>query len=325
LVMDILFAKDEKNLINSNIRKKIEANIFYAAHPAIDDWGSYLWHSRNGLIDTHQPNSSQALSMDVFGTLKAFKNRAACDSVMNAIAAEMGIERDYNWMIDLGWMDKENSLKEPHRTQVDVKAQGQKNVFIMECKFTEPDAGSCSQVKSLSNGKHKGKRQCNGAYRQQINPANGRQAKCALTAKGIRYWELIPEIFNFDNHQEYDECPFKGGWFQWMRNLVLCSELARLNNLHGKTFVVYVDSPRMPFRKIMDSGEWEKFLGTLKKKSLLGTISYGQILEFGQEALKPFKNEQKVWGTLRNHVLSKIMRVESGINLPIRHRKSNLI
>jgi hypothetical protein len=42
----------------------------------------------------------------------------------------------------------------------------------------------------------------------------------------------------------------------------------------------------MPFKQKMESGEWAKFLGTLKKKDLLGTISYQRILELSAEALR---------------------------------------
>jgi hypothetical protein len=298
--------------IDPAMRKQVESNIFHAAHRAIPDWETYPWHTRSGGIDAWQPNSSQALSIDVFGTLRAFENQAARNAVMNAIAERLGLEPDHGWKIDLEWMDDKNGLKEPRRTQVDVRAQGQKNLILMECKFTEQDGGSCSQVNPLQKGEHKGKRQCTGAYRLQTNPVNGREARCALTAKGIRYWDLIPEIFNFDSRQEYDKCPFKGGWFQWMRNLALCAELARANPLRPKVVVVYVDSAHMPFKRKIDSGEWEGFVGALKTKKILSILSYGQVLELGEIALEPFDAERLIWKDLKKHVEDKVSRVESG-------------
>jgi hypothetical protein len=302
--------------VNASIREKLEDNIFIAAHQAIIEscgsWDEYPWHwGRNG-IDSHRENSSQALSIDVFGTIKAFSNQAARDAVMNALAAELGIEPDQGWKIDLEWIDKKkNILKELRQTQVDVKAQGQRTLILMECKFTEQDGGSCSQVKPLQKGKYKGICQCDGSYRVRVNPVNGKAEYCALTAKGIRYWDLIPNIFELDSRQEYEECPFRGGWFQWMRNLVLCRELAG-NGLQPKVAVVYVDSPSMPFKQKMESGEWAEFLETLKKKDLLGTLSYQRVLELGAEALNTFEAERQTWEELKRHVQGKIARVESG-------------
>jgi hypothetical protein len=278
------------------IREKLVANIYAGAHKAIIEscgsWDEYPWHRGRKGIDSHQDNSSQALSIDVFGTIKTSFNQAVRDAVMNGLAAELGMAPDQGWEIALEWMDEDNSLKEPRRTQVDVKAQAQKSLIIMECKFTEQDGGSCSQVKPLQKGKYKGICQCDGSYRVQTNPVNGKEECCALTAKGIRYWDVIPEIFEFDSRHEYEICPFRGGWFQWMRNLVLCSELTG-NSLQPKVAIVYVDSPSMPFKKKMENGEWAEFMGTLKKNDLLSTLSYQRVLELGAEALRSFPAERQ--------------------------------
>ena len=298
-------------IISPEMLEKIESNIFPAAHKAVENWKIYPWHTRGSGIDTWQPNSSQALSIDVFGTIMAFEKAEARDAVMNAIAAELGMEPDRDWEIELEWMDEENHLNEPRQTQIDVAAQSSKNLILMECKFTEQDGGSCSQVKPLPKGEFKGIRQCNGSYKEQANPVDGSKARCALTAKGIRYWDAIPEIFDFDSGTDYAECPFKGGWFQWMRNLALCHELAKACNRHGKAIVVYVDSSHMPFKQKMASGDWAEFLKALKKKTLLSTLSYQRVLELGAEALKPFVDERQAWEGLKKHVQDKVAKAES--------------
>ena len=94
-----------------------------------------------------------------------------------------------------------------------------------------------------------------------------------------------------------------------MRNLVLCRGLAG-NSLQPKVAVVYVDSPSMPFKQKMESGEWAKFLGTLKKKDLLGTLSYQRVLKLGAEALRSFPTEWQTWEELNLHVQHKIDLVE---------------
>ena len=314
-VMQILSDADLYSMktLDATLRKNLEANIYAGAHKAIIEssgsWDEYPWHSGRKGIASHQVNSSQALSIDVFGTVKSSFNQAARDAVMNALAAELGMKPDQGWEIGLEWIDCNNCLREPRQTQVDVKAQARNSLILMECKFSEQDGGSCSQVKPLQKGKYKGICQCNGSYRVQTNPVGGQKAKCALTAKEIRYWDLIPQIFEFDSRQQYEKCPFRGGWFQWMRNLVLCRELAG-NSLQPKVAVVYVDSPSMPFKQKMESGDWAKFLGTIKKKDLLSTLSYQRILELGAEALRSFPTERQTWEELNLHVQHKIDLVE---------------
>jgi len=302
--------------LDASTRGRLEANIFPAAHQAVIEsfgaWDLYPWHrSRNG-IDAWQNNSSQALSIDIFGTIKAFENRASRDAVMNAISAEVGMEADHAWKIKLEWTHKENTLRERRRTQVDVIAKGQNNLILMECKFTEQDGGSCSQIKTLQDETLEGKPQCDGRYRLQTNPLNNVQAECALSGKGIQYWNLIPHIFDLNSLRKKEECVFRGSWFQWMRNLVLCKELARTSNQRTKFVVVYVDSPKMPFRQKLASSDWVEFLGALYDKTIIGILSYERILELGINSLKPFENEWQTWVALKAHVKSKIAAVESG-------------
>lgn len=296
--------------LDSNTRQEIEKNVFKAAHPAIENWDLYPWHRHGKQITTGRLNSSQALSLEVFGTLKAMQTPPR-DAVMNAVAVELGMEPDQEWDIKLEWTDDHNRLNERRKTQVDVKAQSRKNLLLMECKFTEEDGGSCSQVKPLQTAKHRGIRQCSGAYKRQVNPVNGKEEWCALSGKGIRYWELIPELFLFNRHQNHEECPFKGGWFQWMRNLVLCWEIARTEHLRPKVAVVYADAPGMPFRQKVHNGSWDKFLSGVRAKPILGIISYQRILELGATALRHFDAEQLIWEDLKKHVQSKVTRVES--------------
>ncbi len=41
--------------------------------------------------------------------------------------------------------------------------------------------------------------QCNGNYELQINPReNKAESRCALSGKGILYWDVIPEVFRYD-------------------------------------------------------------------------------------------------------------------------------
>lgn len=107
--------------------------------------------------------------------------------------------------LKLEWIDRDALLNEPIPTQVDAFAFGQRAVLVIECKFTE-GGGGCTQPNPRRKGAHKGLRQCNGDYAIQINPVNGVEARCALTGKQIRYWEIIPKIFGLDAEEDSRPC-----------------------------------------------------------------------------------------------------------------------
>ncbi|SCB61580.1 hypothetical protein GA0061105_12024 [Rhizobium aethiopicum] len=169
----------------------VRENLFPASHASIEDWG----HSP-GIVTKptefrpHKAHSSQAIAIDVFGTIKIIKDR---DRIFDAIAARAGVAPGGPWAIKLEWTDTERLLGEPRSTQVDALAVGSMAALVIECKFTEP-GGQCSQTASLRSGE----RQCNGSYVEKINPGNGLRARCALTGNGIRYWKYIPEVFALD-------------------------------------------------------------------------------------------------------------------------------
>lgn len=45
-------------------------------------------------------------------------------------------------------------------------------------------------------------KQYNSNYEMQENPLNRTSARCALTAKGIKHWELIPSVFQLDFEED---------------------------------------------------------------------------------------------------------------------------
>jgi hypothetical protein len=61
-------------------------NIFPAARAAIEDWNAFPWH-----MHASSPKSSQALAIDVFGTIK---NSSARDAILGALARELGVPDD---------------------------------------------------------------------------------------------------------------------------------------------------------------------------------------------------------------------------------------
>jgi hypothetical protein len=217
---------------------EIRQNIFRPAREAITDWNAFPWHrDGHGEIDSHKTGASQALAVDVFGTIKVSPER---DRILGALAEKCSLSPTGPWTLELEWTDPDNLLGEPRPTQIDAIALGRHAILIFECKFTE-GAGGCSQPDALRNGAHRGLRQCNGNYAVQINPVNGSEARCALTGKGVRYWEHIPEIFGLDAQRDYRPCPFRGEAYQWMRNVALARALALRRGMPSAVVAAYAD------------------------------------------------------------------------------------
>ncbi|SDN52490.1 hypothetical protein SAMN05216328_12878 [Ensifer sp. YR511] len=122
---------------NSEMTSDIEAvceNLFPASHGAIADWAAFPWHrDRTNRIQAHKVHSSQAIAIDVFGTLKMSTDR---DRVFDAIAERAGVAPGGPWAVTLEWTDADRLLGEPRPTQVDALAVGSKAAFVIECKFT---------------------------------------------------------------------------------------------------------------------------------------------------------------------------------------------
>lgn len=276
-----------------NNRPAVLDNLFPAAWPAVEPWDSYPWHTdRQGQCDTHKPHSSQALAIDVFGTLKCSPDR---EIILNSFAQAWGIPISHAWELSLEWLDPENQMHERRRSQIDVVASSPESLVFFECKFTEQDGGSCSQP----NG------QCNGNYELQRNPRNLRLERCALTAKGIRYWQTVPQVFDLDPTQDHRPCPFAGSWFQWMRNLTICYELARRSRRDAAFVLVYADAPGLPMAQKLSSSEWARFTQSLRPSAIrFHRMSFQQIVQLGTQL-----GESEEWGKLQRWVERKINSV----------------
>lgn len=285
-------------------RRSIEANIFPYARAAIDTWGSFRWHGAAGeACDAYKEHSSQALSIDVFGTLKLHPARHA---VFNALAADLGLPADGPWEVTLEWHDPDNVMAEKQPTWVDAVARGPGTLILFECKFTEPDGGSCSQTHPIASGRRRGTRQCTGNYLWQANPVNGRAARCALTAKGIRYWDLIPGVFGYAADLDYAPCPFAGPWFQWMRNLTTCAAVGRAQGLQPAFVVVYADGPGLPMAARVGSPDWRWLEARVNLAAVtFRAISYQALLALAASAAPP----DPIWPELLKWVQRKIASV----------------
>lgn len=275
----------------------VRENLFPASHGAIEDWTGFPWHrDRTNRIQAHKVHSSQAIAIDVFGTLKTSRDR---DLILDAIAERVGVAPGGPWAITLEWMDTDRLLGEPRPTQVDALAVGPKAALVIECKFTEP-GGQCSQTAVLPSGE----RQCDGRYADQINPRNGVRAHCALTGKGIRYWEYIPKVFTLDPDVDHAPCPFKGDAYQWMRNAVLAAAIGKHRNLQAAALAAFADHPTFPTARKAKQGLVDS---SLAGEATITPVSYQQIIGIGCQV----GQDQELWHRLSEWVDRKIAKAAS--------------
>ena len=270
----------------------IENNLFPSARGIVRERTDFPWH-RDGQKRTTAAfvNSSQALAIDVLWTIRSLPSR---DNIIDRWCDHLDLPYRGPWEIQLEHVVDRDLLGESRCTQIDAIATSPNGLLIIECKFTESDGGSCSQWKPITGTSlNAGSVQCNGNYEPQVNPVNGKTSKCALTAKGIRYWEVVPSVFRIAADSSYQPCPFKGGWYQWMRNLVAASEIGRSLGLPAAFVVAYADGPFPMAQKIAaaetDMGsDWARLKEqTVGGSVALRTCAYQQLVSLANDAADP--------------------------------------
>ncbi len=215
---------------------KIRANLFRGAWPAVEPWRKFPWDRGPFGVRTWLPQSSQALAIDVFGTIKASPER---NRILDGLAESLLVPRRGPWRVYLEWNDPFNDLHEKRRTQIDVVIRNEAAVLFIECKFSEKEAGSCSRP--IPRREFGGLASCNGNYQWQADPIRYelfqncgieiRDEKCSLTREGILYWRFVGECLIYDADDIYAPCPFAGPTYQIMRNIVSAHVVAQRNTL----------------------------------------------------------------------------------------------
>ena len=79
---------------------------------------------------------------------------------------------------------------------------------------------------------------CDGSYTRQ----RGRRTHCSLTEIGVRYWEYLPELFDWSADRNMDSCPLQGT-YQLARNvLAACVQPdGTVDANSGHALVIYDD------------------------------------------------------------------------------------
>ena len=281
--------------MDSQIKQKLLANIFPESISSISNFDTFPWHTdSNKNIDSYKVQSSQALMIDVFGYLSVCKDK---DKIINTA---FNLE-DSNWIINFEYTN-EQLLNEKKSTQIDVMIEGNKNIILIECKFTENDGGTCSQTKRIERFN---KKQCTGNYQQQTNPVNGVTSHCSLSGKNISYWEYIPKIYDFSNQNDYLPCPFKGGHYQWMRNLCFAYSMQKSMNKNTMSYICYDDADFCPMKKKFDNHYLLSINKHVKTEFKFNIVTYQKIIETGIMISK----ENSIWILLQNWVSTKEEKV----------------
>jgi len=210
--------------------------------------------------------SSQALAQSVFGNLRAY---ARLD-LLQGLCGDDGHPLFIRGAATCCLEHEVKGLEEPQPTSVDVFFAGEHQVAV-ECKLAEREIGPCSRPwwpKSTCR--------CDGAY--VVRPESECPDRCPLTAKRIRYWELIPELFEWRNDEDHQCCPLSST-YQLVRN-VLAACLGPgggIDARRGRAVLLYDE--RNPEFQPSGKGRkaWETVKCALKDPSLLQQCTWQQV------------------------------------------------
>jgi len=239
-------------------------------------------------------NSSQALSLSVLGNLKVYNLFA----VLRDLRDDNGLPLlgNENLTFDNFTMEhKINHLGEPRRSSIDGFISGEYQIAI-ECKFTESEVGECSRTRLIERDSNYQKDHCDGSYTRQ----RGRKERCTLSEYGIKYWEHIPQFFNWNKNEDMTDCKLRRN-YQLVRNILAagvkpdgststtnghailiydernssCQPGGAIYNAYTETRESLID-PKM-LRKI----SWQRITSYIRDKKLLPWLTDQLILKYG--------------------------------------------
>lgn len=265
-------------------------NIYRPSWAAVPVRSAFPWHRQ-----AHSPRSSQALAISAFGWLCAIE-QAHRDSVLNVLAQDLHLPPSSNWKVTVEWEDPFNLMQEKgQKTQIDVAAYSDKAFIAIECKFTEDQPGDCKQTKS-----------CSGSYCIEPGSKYKTKHRCALTSKGIRYWEIVPEIIGIRADVDYEICPFANEWYQLMRNCVISHEFSRALRLIPAFILVYHKG--FPMEKFVDGKKWQSYQELVQSASRLTieALDYGSVIELMHKGLIQAGANTTVIDSLKMHIAAKV-------------------
>jgi len=190
---------------------------------------------------------------------------------------------------------KVNHLGEPRRTSLDGFIAGQYQVAI-ECKFTEPEVGTCSRPLLKPSTSNYETDFCDGTFTQQ----RGRKERCTLTEIGVLYWKYIPKLFKWTNDTDLISCPLRKN-YQLVRNiLAVCVQSnGDVSPENGHMVIIYdernpafqkggngwvaVEETQQALRdsRLLRKCSWQRIVRHLRDKSVLPWLTRQLELKYG--------------------------------------------
>ncbi len=217
----------------------------------------------------HSLKSSQALTQSVFAAIFVF-NRL---DLLGDITAECGrpafFVEQQDWR--LNFEHELRGLNEPRPTSVDVLLNQPRRQVAIECKFTEPDFGTCSRTDLCPDDAN----YCNGNYQLQKD----RRHRCALTERNILYWKYLPHLFNWPSDRDHEPCPFDAT-YQLARSTLAATLTpeGELNPTGGHVLNVY-DNRNPAFQPNGRAWtQWQAGISDCRYHGLLRRLSWQRLL-----------------------------------------------
>lgn len=233
-------------------------------------------------------NSSQALALSILGNLSV-ENKL---SILSELSDDDGIPLIGKEVTDFQSYKMEHKIDyfhESRRTSLDGFIPGDYQIAI-ECKFTEQEVGTCSRPRLSRSDSNYAQDFCNGSYSVQ----KPRKERCPLTENGVKYWEYIPYLFNWDANEDKDPCPMFQN-YQLVRNiLAACVKPdGAISMKNGHAILIYDE--RNP--SCQNEGKilraYNETKAALKEPRLLRKVSWQRILQYMRvENLLPWLTEQ---------------------------------
>ena len=208
--------------------------------------------------------SSQALVQSVFGNLIVHQklhllSDLTDDSGQPLFSGPSGEINDCRVESAVGL----DLLGEKVPTEIDVYFPGSYRIAV-ECKFAEAKVGDCSIPRA---GK------CSGSYKLRADSGE----RCYLTEQGIKYWEYVPEVFDWDSASDISPCPLKQP-YQLVRNiLAACVRGGQVAAGSGHAVLLY-DERNPAFKPAGDGFKaWEVCQTHLRVPGLLRRCTWQKL------------------------------------------------
>ena len=239
-------------------------------------------------------NSSQALTQSVFGNLKLANSLNILSELKDDEVLDLFADADLS-SENLSLEHKVDYLGEPRPTSIDVFISGSYQIAI-ECKFTEVEIWTCSRPRlRLVDGYYQSQF-CNGTYSFQ----RGRSKRCSLSELGIKYWDYVPNFFNWENDRDLNPCPLNKN-YQLVRNIQAAGVKpdGKASSLNGHVVMIY-DERNPAFQpggkgfsaysetknsliepKMLRKCSWQKIINLLREKNVLSWQTEQLNLKYG--------------------------------------------